>query len=40
MLYALKGTVPQTIAKRSTPKLQISAANPWYPPSDMISGAI
>jgi hypothetical protein len=40
MLYALNGTVPQSMAYRSTPRLQISAAKPKYPPSEIISGAI
>jgi hypothetical protein len=40
MLFALNGTVPYNIAKRHTPKLQTSTANPLYPLSFKISGAI
>jgi hypothetical protein len=36
---ALKGTVPQTIAYKSTPKDQTSTKKPSYPSSIIISGA-
>lgn len=36
---ALKGTVPVSIAYKSTPKDQMSTKNPSYPVSLIISGA-
>jgi hypothetical protein len=36
---ALKGTVPQSIANNSTPRLQRSTKKPSYPLSIIISGA-
>jgi len=40
MFVALKGTVPISIAYKSTPNDQMSTENPEYPSSDIISGAM